>query len=45
MFYLTSEIYVFGGITYLILSSGDLQSWAKVDKTSRDNGTLANDHK
>ncbi|XP_065836113.1 sialin-like isoform X2 [Oscarella lobularis] len=37
VFYLTAEIYAFGGIAYLILSSGELQSWAaKVDKKSRD---------
>ena len=44
MFYLTAEIYAFGGITYLILSSGELQPWAKVNKKSSDNGMPSNGH-
>ena len=41
--YLAAEIYAFGGITYLILSSGQIQWWAKegLDQ-SPGNGRPAN---
>ncbi|XP_065835453.1 sialin-like [Oscarella lobularis] len=43
IFYVTAEIYVFGGLTYLILSSGRIQWWASdgLDQ-SRENGKPAN---
>ena len=44
VFYLAAEIYAFGGLTYLILSSGELQSWAKVEKKSGDNDIPAISH-
>ncbi|XP_065836109.1 sialin-like isoform X1 [Oscarella lobularis] len=43
IFYLAAEIYAFGGLTYLILSSGQIQWWAKegLDQ-SPGNGRPAN---